>query len=67
VGCAVAISVQLYRVLSDIKSITGNIVDAVSDVVSVKENIKLIASAAVEKFIDRIGDKKGGETKKKNG
>jgi hypothetical protein len=66
VGCVVAVSVQLFRVLGDIKSVTGNLVGAVSDVVSVKENLKLIVSAAIEKFIDRIGERKGGGNKKKN-
>ncbi len=67
VACAVAISIQVYKILADVRIVTGNAVDAVSDVVSVKENLKLVMTTLVGKLIDKIGDRKGGETKKENG
>ena len=67
VACAVAISIQVYKILADVRIVTGNAVDAVSDVVSVKENLKLVMTTLGGKLIDKIGDRKGGETKKENG
>jgi hypothetical protein len=66
-GCAVAVSVQLYKILTDVRSVSDNLVDAVSDVVSVKENLKTVMTALVSKLIDKLGEKKGGRSKKEDG
>lgn len=67
VVCAVVITVQVRKILADVQVITGNTVDAVTDVVSVKENLKLVVSALVGKLVDKVADGKGGERKKRNG
>ncbi len=66
VFCAVVITIQVRKILVDVQVITGNTVDAVTDVVSVKENLKLVVSALVGKLVDKVANGKGGERKKRN-
>lgn len=64
VGCVVAVTIQVYKILQNLRDVTDDVAGTVSEVVSVKENLKTVVTAVVNKLIDKIGDsKKGGEKK----
>jgi hypothetical protein len=63
VGCVVTVTVQIWKILTDVKSVTGDVAGVASDLTSLKEGIKVAGISLVQNLLEKA-KQKGGASKK---
>lgn len=58
VGCAVVISVELFRVLRDVHEVTEKVAGLTNDVSALKDGVKLAVLTVIQNLLEKA--KKGG-------
>lgn len=63
VGCAVAVTVRIWRILGDVQSVTEDVADTAADVAQLKDGVKVAVINLVQNLLEKAKSK-GGASKK---
>ena len=62
-GCAVVITVRIWKILGDVQSVTEDVADTTADVAQLKDGIKVAVINLVQNLLEKAKSK-GGASKK---
>ena len=64
VGCAVVVTVQIWRILADVKSVTEDVSGTTADLASLKDGIKMTVINLTQGLLEKAKQRRGVPDKK---